>query len=393
MALVLNLALALALLSPQDLESSDPIDEGLDLDALDALYQRAEEANSDALVILRNGKLVLEEHFGTDDGPIESMSVTKSIVNLALGHLIDAGTIESLDTPVYTFYPEWKQGKKQTITVRHLLSHTSGLQTGRTTEEIYASPDFVQLALCAELAWEPGEGFFYNNKAVNLLAGIVERASGQKLDAYLGEHVFAPLGITEFTWTKDPAGNPHAMSGLQIRPADLARLGQLMLDEGRWGDEQVLSAEWVRESTRAQDLYGRCGLLWWVTPESKSFVIDAFVLGKWREGGADADFVAAMEPLEDRVMTGDELEAEIEARLGKRSVWNANTFEKGLPDVRVVAGPARLYRADGYLGQYVVVIPAKRLVGVRMIRGNRWRNEGDNLSEFTALVDALVSAR
>ena len=384
--------LAALVLAPQDLEVSDPLVEGLDLDALDALHMRAEETNSDALVILRNGKLVLEETFGTEPGPIESMSVTKSVVSLAVGHLIDAGTIESLDTPVHAFFPEWNQGSKKRITIRHLLTHSSGLQAGQTTEEIYASPDFVQLALCAELEWEPGDGFFYNNKAVNLLAGVVERASGTKLDEYLGEHVFAPLGIEDFTWTRDQAGNPHGMSGLQIRPVDLAKLGQLVLDEGRWGDRQVLSADWVRTSTRAQDLFGRCGFLWWVTPESKSFVIDAFVLGKWREGGSDADFVSAMEPLLDRPLTGDELEEEIRTRLGSRAVWNANTFERNLPDVRVLAGPSRVIRADGYLGQYVVVIPADDLVAVRMIRGDRWRRDDDSLKEFASLVDALVPA-
>ena len=387
---MLYLALTLATFVSQELEASDPLVEGLDVDALDALYQRAEEANSDALVILRNGKVVVDESFGTAVGPIESMSVTKSVVSLALGHLIDAGTIDSLDTPVHTFYPEWKQGRKKDVTVRHLLDHSSGLQSAPTTEEIYASPDFVQLALCAELEWDPGEGFSYNNKAVNLLAGIVERASGRKLDAYLGRYVFSPLGITDFGWTTDRVGNPHAMAGLQIRPLDLAKLGQLVLDEGRWGGRQVLSAEWVRTSTRAQDIFGRCGLLWWVTPETKRFVIDASILRQWREGGADADFVARMEPLADRLLSSDELEAEIETRLGSREVWDANTWKHGLPDVRVVAGPSRLIRADGYLGQFLVVIPEDRLVAVRMIRRERWRGEGDNLSEFATLVDALV---
>jgi CubicO group peptidase (beta-lactamase class C family) len=146
------------------------------------------------------------------------------VVSLAVGLLLDEGRIKSLDQPVSDFYPEWRQGAKRRITIRHLLTHTSGLQNAQhTSEEIYPSGDFVQLALAAELTSEPGTAGAYNNKAVNLLAGVVEQASGQKLDAYLRERLFTPLGIVAFEWSRDDAGNPHAMSGLQIRPRDFAR--------------------------------------------------------------------------------------------------------------------------------------------------------------------------
>jgi CubicO group peptidase (beta-lactamase class C family) len=147
--------------------------------------------------------------------------------------LITLGRIESLDTPLYEFFPEWKQGLKQKITLRHVLSHTSGLQNVPDTRvEIYPSPDFVQLALAAELAHPPGTKFEYNNKAVNLLAGIVERVSGKKLDEFMRDEIFTPLGIREFDWMRDRAGNPHVMAGLTLYPLDLAKLGQLVLNRG-----------------------------------------------------------------------------------------------------------------------------------------------------------------
>lgn len=91
------------------------------------------------------------------------------------------GKLTSIDEPVHAFFPEWRQGRKRDITVRMLMEHTSGLQNvPMTTLEIYPSPDFVQLALCAELDAEPGTTFAYNNKAVNLLAGIVERADDER---------------------------------------------------------------------------------------------------------------------------------------------------------------------------------------------------------------------
>ena len=201
------------------------------------------------MVIIKDGKLVADWDFGQKRQPIEAMSATKSIVSLAIGRLIDAGKIKSVDQPVCDFYPEWKQGRKRSITIRHLLSQTSGLQNLPTTmPEIYPSPDFVQLALAAELSDDPGSKFSYNNKATNLLAGVVKRASGMRMDQYLGKEIFEPLGITDVSWDLDQAGNPHGMAGLDIRAIDLAKIGQMMLDEGSWNGKQILSKEWVRKS-------------------------------------------------------------------------------------------------------------------------------------------------
>ena len=273
---------------------------GSELKGLSKLLEAAQEARSDAVVILKDGKLVGEWYFGKSPELIETMSVTKSIVNLAIGRLITLGLLESVDVPVYTFYPEWKQGLKQKITLRHILSHTSGLQNVPDTRvEIYPSPDFVQLALAAELSYPPGTKFEYNNKAVNLLAGIVEKVSGKKLDEFMRDEIFAPLGIREFDWMRDQAGNPHAMAGLALYPRDLAKLGQLVLNKGEWRGQRLIDERWFEESFRPLDLMPDHGLLWWLLRDSEGNVI-----GYW---------------------------------------------------------------AQGFLGQYLVIYPEKRLVGVRMI--------------------------
>ena len=129
-----------------------------------------------------------------------------------------------------------------------MLNHTSGLEDKPTSQEIYDSPDFVQFALAAEVASDPGTKFFYSNKATNLLAGMVLRASGLPLDEYVEREIFSPLDIAVFGWSKDSAGNPHAMAGLQITAIDFAKIGQLMLDEGVWRGRRILSREWVLES-------------------------------------------------------------------------------------------------------------------------------------------------
>lgn len=238
---------------------------GIDRAALDALVDAARAANSDALVVLRDGEVVFESSFGQPIAPIESMSVTKSVVNLALGHLYTEGKITSLDQPVHHYFPEWKQGRKQAITLRHLLSHTSGLQNVRHTGvEIYPSPDFVRLALAAELSDAPGERFAYNNKALNLIPAITQQLTGKRIDDYLRDGLFKELGITRFTWSLDAAGNAHGMSGLQILPADLAKLGQLMLQKGRWEGRVLIREDWIDESLRPVHANGEnAGLLWW----------------------------------------------------------------------------------------------------------------------------------
>jgi CubicO group peptidase (beta-lactamase class C family) len=317
--------------APQPLPHGSAEAAGLDLAALARLRERAEQTGSNSLVVMVDGVVVVEEYFGEPREPIEAMSATKSIVALAIGRLIDDGKIASLDAPVHTLFPEWNQGRKRDITVRHLLQHTSGLQNApNTTLEIYPSPDFVELALAAELEHAPGTAFSYNNKAVNLLAGVVEVASGQRMDRYIGEKIFAPLGITEFGWTLDGAGNPHGMSGLQIHALDLARIGQLVLQRGVYDGKRVVSAEFLDaattlDATRTAERIGFCGLLWWLIPASAS------------------------KP----------------------------------------AASIRAYAAIGYLGQYLVIVPDSRIVAVRQQRGDADPEHVDEMADFMQLVLAL----
>ena len=302
---------------------------GLDPAALEAFRRRGEETRSDALILLRDGKLVLDERYGHDEGRIETMSVSKSIVALVIGRLVDTGRLASIDEPVSRFYPEWQAGKKGLVTVRHLLEQTSGIKSNPTTEEIYASPDFVRLALEADLVSEPGATFFYNNKAVNLLAGIAQIASGRRLDTLAREELFDPLGIDDVEWVLDKSGNPHAMSGIRLHPLDLAKLGQMMLDGGRWKGRPIVSEAWIRQMTSPSPKNDRYGLLTWLD---------------YPHGG----------PTNER---------------------------------RPFA-----FRMDGWLGQYVVVVPARRLVAVRMRRNRdgEGAKEEYGFRDFVKSVSALA---
>ncbi len=358
---------------------------------LASLRDEAKRTGSSALVVMKDGKLVEASYFGGSPHPIETMSATKSIVNLAIGFLVDAGKLR-LDDPVWRFYPEWKQGRKRSITLRHLLNHTSGLQAQRTTgEEIYPSPDFVKLALAAELSDDPSTRFFYNNKAVNLLAGIVELASGQPLDRFTDEHLFKPLGITDWTWTRDKAGHPHAMAGLRLRAVDLAKIGQLLLDGGVWQGKRLLSQAWIDESTRpGQSFVPRCGLLWWLMFDSMRLVIDDEVIAAWRKGGVEEAFVQKLLPLKDRKLERKEFFTEIKKIVGDLEIWYGHTWKRGLPDGKAIPdGPPAGFYAEGYLGQYLVVLPRQRLVAVRQLEAREDAPDAKNYNSFEKFPDMV----
>jgi CubicO group peptidase (beta-lactamase class C family) len=377
----------------------EPAKLGINADALEKLRRRAEESSSAALVIIKDGQLVADWDFGQKPEPIEAMSATKSIVSLAIGRLIDTGKIKSVDQPVCDFYPEWKQGRKKNITIRHLLNHTSGLQNAPTTDlEIYPSPDFVQLALAAEMSDDPGSRFSYNNKAVNLLAGVVKQASGMRMDQYLGKELFEPLGIKDFSWTLDRAGNPHGMSGLRIRAIDLARIGQMMLDRGAWKGKPILSEDWVRKSVEpSQELYPLYGLLWWLHFESETISINDDYIRYYKTHGMTPASVEKLEELKGKPFGFAAFWNTVRPIVRDDEVIKKKLDElKDLPQLKpVVQGPLRSYEAQGYLGQFLVVVPRDRIVAVRQRRGpgenDTERELRRSFPDFADMVAKLVA--
>ncbi|HEX6902357.1 MAG TPA: serine hydrolase [Thermoanaerobaculia bacterium] len=367
---------------------------GIDPAALERLVKRAEETHSDALVILKDGKLVGDWRFGKPAEPIEVMSVSKSVASLAVGNLLYKGKIRSLDELVSTYLPEWREGPKKAVTLRHLLNHTSGLQANPNAQEVYESKDIVKLALDAGLVKEPGTEFFYNNKAVNLLGAIVEKASGKKLDEYMRDEVFAPLGITRFSWMRDAAGNPHVMAGAKLDALDLAKLGQLMLDGGVYQGRRIVSAEWAREAvTAAQSLNPTGGLLWWVVPEWEKRRFDDELFETWRQGGADPAFLEKMETFRGKELEMETFLGEMERIFGAGQgmpAYMMNIRAKGLRGPKTLVGPTLGFNANGYLGQFIVALTGPRLVVVRQIRQESFQSEADGFAEITKLARELA---
>lgn len=365
---------------------------GAQAPAVDELLQAARASHTDALVVLKDGRTVVDWSAG-EPGTIELMSAFKSVVAIAVGRLLHEGAIDSLDQPVHTLYPEWAQGRKRAITIRHLLNHTSGLQNvPNAGAEIYPAPDAIQLALAAELTDDPGGRFAYNNKAVNLLAGVIARASGLRLDLYIQDRLFGPLEITAYQWYFDRSGSPHAMAGLRLHARDAAKLGQLVLDRGVWKGARLVAESFLEAMLApGQPHYPLAGLLWWRWPESQSV--------RLRTGPAlerlPADARRAVGGLVGRTFASRrDARAGVLAALGGESDsvlvraigpdWMDRLFEWTI-------GPVKAYYADGYLGQYIVVVPDERVVAVRQIRSRPDYNPGtDGFPDFPAMVLRLA---
>lgn len=353
--------------------------------ALQAVVEGARASDSDRLLIVRDGQRLADYRkpgtpaAGAPGDAIETMSVTKSLVALGVGRLLTLGRIASLDQPVSDFYPEWKQGRKAEITVRMLLNHTSGLQNvANTSVEIYPAPDGLKLALAAELSDAPGAAFSYNNKAMNLLAGVIEQACGLRMDHCLEQQLLAPMGIAGPAWNSDGfdrAGHPYAMAGWSASAETAAKIGQLVLDHGRWNGQPLIDAGYVEQMTAQSQPYNRgYGLLWWRRPARDVLTVDPGALARYRDAGVDAALLQRLQPLAGRAFDdGASLRTALRealgedlAALGKSATAHGLTLDGlvGKDD----SSPIVAWEANGYLGQYIVVVPKARLVAVRQVR-------------------------
>jgi CubicO group peptidase (beta-lactamase class C family) len=336
--------------------------------ALRTLTDHGEDEHSSAIVLARDGKVFFEAYGeGYDGGPLLAMSASKSVVSLAVGLLVSEGKL-ALDTTMGSLFPSRRAtGAKARITVRQLLNHTSGLDPSRAD---WQTETIRQHALDAKLAFPPGTRFQYDNDAVDLLALVVKQAAGVPLDEYVETHLFRKLGVVGASWWKDSEGTPRAAGELQIRPVDLVKIGQMMLDGGRWQGEQVVPRDWIDQSMRpGQPFREDCGLLWW-REGAFSQTLTETILAAWREAGIDATAVRAAHPLLGKKYANvPELFEALKLAIGVPAAVALDVkARKGhLPVAATVGdGPARGFSAQGSYGQYLVVLPEKRLVAVRM---------------------------
>jgi CubicO group peptidase (beta-lactamase class C family) len=240
---------------------------------LQQIEERAQESKSDAILILDQGQNIFQEYSSGKPELIETQSAIKSIVNFAVGFLLQDGKLKSIDTPIYRFFPEWNTGRKKLVTLRHLLTQTSGIDSDGQYDNW---PDVVKAALDAKILRKPGTGFDYTDRSVDLLSGVIQKIAGESTDRYLDHKLFKPLGIMNYRWHHDSAGHAYGGAGLEMTATDLAKIGEFMLNRGTWRGHRLLDAAWIRRSTEpSQKFEPRYGFLWWLIDWTRHKGFDA----------------------------------------------------------------------------------------------------------------------
>jgi CubicO group peptidase (beta-lactamase class C family) len=232
--------------------------------------------NIHSLLIYKDGTLVYEtyltgedENWGTSTGLTKHSindlhdlrSITKSIVSACVGIAINQGKIKSTDQKIFDFFKEYAAldtGLKQQLTVGNLLNMTSGL---RWNEDVpYNNPENseiqmtksdnpVKFILSQPIVIKPGTKWNYNGGAVQLLAYILEKATGKPLDQYANENLFIPLGIKSFYWHNFPGTKvAEAASGLRLRSRDALKFAIMYQQKGIWEGKQIVPAAWIEQS-------------------------------------------------------------------------------------------------------------------------------------------------
>lgn len=231
------------------------------------------------MVVLRNGKMVFEWNAGgvTRDHNHNVYSVTKSVVATLMGIALAEGKVSDTNAPLRSLLPDFAESlndkRKAGITVDDLLTMRSGFPSARGNkptgpsrelfQQIHDAPDRVRHILKLGLVEEPGRRFSYNNIDPQLIAAILERSTGKRLGLFANESLFRPLGFEKWEWVfPDKTGLVTGGYGIRLRAIDLAKLGQLYLRKGRWGDKQLLPTKWTQSAVR--DLTGKnYGYYWW----------------------------------------------------------------------------------------------------------------------------------
>lgn len=236
-----------------------------------------------SMLIYRNDKLVYEEYFpGFDyqwDAPYyrgeyvlwnrdrkhNIMSCSKSIVSACFCIAIEEGFIKDVHQSIFDYLPDhqqYKTGGKENITIEHLLTMTSGLQwnewnaphgtAANDIDRLYfeCADDPVACVLERPLVSEPGQSFTYNGGGIITLGEILRNATGMSIVEFAAKYLFDHLGIDSTYWAEFPNGIVEAAGGLQMTPRSMLKLGVCYLNGGKWNGKQVVTADWVARSSR-----------------------------------------------------------------------------------------------------------------------------------------------
>jgi CubicO group peptidase (beta-lactamase class C family) len=227
--------------------------------------------NRTSVLVFRNNCLVAGDVINPLTAPAHNnlWSVTKSVTSMLAGIAIGQGKLK-LTAPIGRYLPHgpgWGDAAHRAITVRQLLTQTSGIAEAILSEAgtTGTDPSLPQEALAQPILHKPGTHFEYSQLGPALLSYVIHRAVGADLTSYVQRKLFGPIGITagSWFWLEDRSGNPYGYSNLFLTPDQMARLGLLMQNHGKWNGRQIVPAAYVRKVSKATPTNGCYGLLFW----------------------------------------------------------------------------------------------------------------------------------
>ncbi len=247
---------------------------GLDtqrINALTRLILADSIPNIHSLLIEKDDKLVYEQYFSGNDqvwgqklGNIKHSvndlhdvrSISKSVVSACIGIAISQHLITDIDQPVFSFFPEYSKyntAEKKSITIRHLLTMSSGLNWDEENKDdsknceaiMERSSNPIAFILSRPIAAAPGTTWNYDSGGTQLLAAVIKKVSGKDIDEFATKNLFVPLQISNHEWVKMDGGDPAAASGLRLRSRDLLKFAMLYSHHGMAQKRQILPSKWV----------------------------------------------------------------------------------------------------------------------------------------------------
>jgi len=284
--------------APFEWQKAAPADAGFapDMDArLDKLIDEKRVWGQHAIVVARKGALVFERYFEGEDeiwgrpvgrvafGPDtlhDLRSVTKSVLGLIYGIALAEGKVPAPEQPLLEHFPEYAplmtDPRAKRLTVTHALTMSLGLEwnedipyqdPANSEIQMEMAPDRYRYIFSRPFMADPGARWIYGAAATELIGALIVKGTGQSLPDFARANLFEPLGIGATAWTNGLNGQPAPASGLRMTPRDLARIGQLILNRGRWEGRQVIKAEWLDASFKAHitaDEFRRYGYFWYL---------------------------------------------------------------------------------------------------------------------------------
>lgn len=241
-------------------------------DSINNLFINAESDSIElhSIMVLQNGNVLYEKWLngGSPDSLHILNSVSKTFTSIAIGMAVEEGKIK-LDNKLISFFPDELphniSENLAAINIRHLLTMTCGHAKDHTYEMQQLAKenpemDWIKQFLNYPVEYTPGEVYCYNSVGTFMLSAIIQKVTGEKLFEYLNKRLFEPLGIKGACWTETNQGINYGGWGLYLKTEDLAKVGQLLLQKGKWKGEQLISEEWVLEMSKKQVLSSPAGI-------------------------------------------------------------------------------------------------------------------------------------